>query len=95
MHRKGALIFHSTSRENLQGKKNNGFVFVTLPAYIYIFECERVKSSNYCMVTEALGNYMKGSQAFMTLPQLQNQGSGHLGPFCQLIYEKTLNYIKL
>jgi hypothetical protein len=37
MHRKGALIFHSTSRENLQGKKNNGFVFVTLPAYIYIW----------------------------------------------------------
>jgi hypothetical protein len=31
----------------------------------------------------------------MTLPQLQNQGSGRLGPFCQLIYEKTLTYTKL
>jgi len=70
---------------------------VCIYIYIYyvVFECERVKSSNYCMVTEALGNYMKGSQAFMTLPQLQNQGSGRLGPFCQLIYEKTLTYIKL
>ena len=37
----------------------------------------------------------KSEGSFRTLQQLQNQGSGRLGTFSQLIYEQTFTYIKL
>ena len=57
----------------------------------------KAKAANFKFYKNAEKSYppMKAKAAFMTLQQLQNQGSGCLAPFSQLIYKHTLTYIKL
>ena len=58
---------------------------------------QRKGEANFEFYKNAQKGYppMKVKATFTTLQQLQNQGSGRIGPFSQLIYEQTLTYIKL